>query len=395
MYLSSFVHRESLFQLTHRWLCGRLQPNDGLLVTRILICDGFVLGETLDALMRKLLRVVHSEPPRVERVQFKGEIREAICRSTRDPDPRVSELVQDYRRRPEFYYRDVPINGAMALDPEGRLLGLYRLKRPRRIAEKANRYLANWIFEVVQARARRLAEERARVLRVPLELLVTPEEEMAREFIQAEEAIARAFREGTIQMDRAALTIQDVGGIKIVADEDSWERIREAIEGDADLEVTHTEEHSGDYKARSLVLRLPWDRHKVTRAFVENRSWEHYANRGIPQEELREGIEPWLKDAAPDLEVEVIFSTFLDMVESELGCCIHEERILAQRDTKVYKGYIPTNVEFLIEYLFSVGLSPKTRIDSLPIVLWGRYLPETMISHIRELYGVGENGPLY
>jgi hypothetical protein len=34
-------------------------------------------------------------------------------------------------------------------------------------------------------------------------------------------------------------------------------------------------------------------------------------------------------------------------------------------------------------------------VDSLPIVLWGRYLPETMISKIRELYGVGENGPLY
>lgn len=395
MYLSSFVHRESLFQLTHRWLCGRLQPDDGLLVTRILICDGFVLGETLDALMRKLLRVVHSEPLRVERVHLKGEIREAICRSARDPDPRVSELIQDYRRRPEFYYRDVPINGAMALDREGRLLGLYRLKRPRRIAEKANRYLANWIFEMVQARARRLAEERARVLRVPLELLVTPQEEMAREFIQAEEAIARAFREGTIQMDRAALTMQDVGGIKIVADEDSLERIRQAIEEDADLEVTHAEEHSGDYKARSLVLRLPWDREKVTMAFVEKRAWEHYANRGIPLEELREGIEPWLEDAAPDLQVEVIFSTFSDMVESELGCCIHEERILAQRYTKVYKGYIPTNVEFLIEYLFSVGLSPKTKIDSLPIVLWGRYLPETMISRIRELYGVGENGPLY
>lgn len=395
MFLSSFVHRESLFELTHRWLCARLQPDDGLVVTRILICDGFVLGETLDALLRRLLEVIHPQPLRVERVHLKGQIREAICQSAREPDPRVSELIQDYRRRPEFYYRDVPINGAIALDREGTLLGMYRLKRPRRIAEKANRYLANWIFEMVQARARRLAEERARVLKVPLELLVTPPEEMAREFAQAEGAIASSFREGTIQMDRAALTIQDVGGIKIVADENSLERVNQAIEEDRDLAVIQRDEHRGDYRARSLVLRLPWDRDRVTRAFLEKRAWEHYANRGIPMEELREGIGSWLDDAAPDLQVEVILSTFSDMVESELGCCIHEERILAQRDTKVYRGYIPTNVEFLMEYLFSVGLSPQTRVDSLPIVLWGRYLPETMISRIRELYGVGENGPLY
>ena len=395
MYLSSFVHREALFELTRRWLCARLEPDDGLLVTRILICDGFVLGETLETLSKRLLGMVHPGPFQIKRIHLKGELREALCRSARDPDPRVGELIRSYMERPEFFYSDVPINGAMALDREGRLLGLYRLKRPRRIAEKANRYIANWIFQMVQEKARRLAEERARVLRIPLELLLTPQEEMAQEFIRAEEAIAGSFREGKVQMDRSALTINDIGGIKIVAEEEALARLEEILGGEPDLEVVEREEHKGEYRARSFILKHTWDREAVCKAFLERKAWKHYANRGIPEEELASGIESWLEDAAPDLYLEVMLSTFPDMVESELGCCIHEERILAQRDTKVYKGYIPANVEFLVEYLFSVGLSPQTRIDSLPIVLWGRYLPETMISKIRELYGVGENGPLY
>jgi len=84
----------------------------------------------------------------------------------------------------------------------------------------------------------------------------------------------------------------------------------------------------------------------------------------------------------------VILSTFPDMVESELGSSIHEERIITQRDNKPYKGYIPVNVEFLVEYLFAVGFSPKVHVDYLPIKLWGRYLPDTVISHIRDLYQI-------
>lgn len=395
MYLSGFVHREAFFQLTRRWLCAKLEPEDGLLITRTLICDGFVLGEMLERIIRRLLRAVHPGPFRLERIHLKGELREAICRSVQEPSPRVLELVQDYRKRPEFYYRDVPINGVMALDQAGRLLGLYRLKRPRRIAEKANRYIANWIFQMVQEKARRLAEERARVLRIPLELLLTPQEEMAQEFVRAEEEIARSFREGTVQMDRSPLTINDVGGIKIVAEQEALENLERVLEEEPELEVVEKEEYKGEYRARSFILKHTWDKQGVCRAYLEKEGWRRYLNRGVPEEELASGIEPWLEDAASELYLEIMFSTFSDMVESELGSCIHEERILAQRDTKVYKGYIPANVEFLVEYLFSVGLSPKTKVESLPIVLWGRYLPETMISKIRALYGVGENGPLY
>ena len=62
MYLTSFIHREDLFNITERWLCGRLKPDDGLRITQILICDGFVLGETLETMTNLLLGMICEGP---------------------------------------------------------------------------------------------------------------------------------------------------------------------------------------------------------------------------------------------------------------------------------------------------------------------------------------------
>ena len=61
MYLSSFIHRDHLFDIAERWLLGRLEADDGLRVTQILICDGFVLGQTLEAMVKLLLELMHGE----------------------------------------------------------------------------------------------------------------------------------------------------------------------------------------------------------------------------------------------------------------------------------------------------------------------------------------------
>jgi len=49
------------------------------------------------------------------------------------------------------------------------------------------------------------------------------------------------------------------------------------------------------------------------------------------------------------------------------------------------------NVEFIVEYLFAVGFSPRIDIDLVPIKLWGRYVPETLASYIRQLYNLPEH----
>lgn len=390
MYLSSFVHREDLFNIAERWFRGRPDPYDALRLTEILICDGFIIGETLEIVAGVLLETLYQEPIHRKRIHFKGELRDAVCQCAHDVTPRIEELCRLYRMNPDFFYREAPINGVMCLDEAGRLLGVYRIKRPRRIAEKANRKIANWIFGIVQERALEMAEERARGAGLPLDWLITPEKEMIEEFIRAETQIARSFAEGSIRFDRAALTINDVGGMKVIADAGRLAHLETILEGAPDFKIIDKHNFAGKYRATNLVLEVTWDAEHICRRFKDGMSWEKYANRGIPEEQLKKGFASLLDGARPTLNVELMLSTFPDMMESELGNSIHEQMITAQRDNRIYKGYIPMNIEFLLELLFAVGFSPRVSIDQVPIKLWGRYLPDTLISYIRRLYGFPE-----
>lgn len=395
VYLTSFIHRENLLNIAERWFCGHPEEGDALRLTEIFICDGFVVGETLDMITRRLLSGIYPGPFQGKRLRFKGELRDTLCRCHCRVTPRMEDLFCLYLKKPDFFYQEAPINGMMCLDEKEQLVGLYRIKRPRRIAEKANRKIANWIFQIVQNRARKMAEDRATAFGIPLYMLVTPEAEMVKEFKNAENAISKSFSEGTIEFSKEDLTIHDVGGIKIVAETEKLKHLEEELSQDPSLRIVEEEEYYGNYQAKSLILEVSWDAEQVCRRYRDTRRWEKYLNRGIPEEALKRGLEPLLVGAGGKIFVELILTTYPDLVESELGNSIHEERILTQRDNKIYKGYIPTNVEFLLEYLFAVGFSPQTRIESLPIKLWGRYLPDTLVSEIRRLYHLPEYDLFY
>ncbi len=386
MYLTSFIHRKELLRIAERWLCGRPGPDDAMKLTQIFICDGYVLGLTLDSVIGKILGKVYPAEFRKVRIRSKGQLRDALCDYAGEISPRMAYLFGCYRKNPEYFYYQTPINGVLCIDGRGRFLATYRIKRPKRIAEKANRRIASWIFETVRNKAVSMAMTRAEKSGVALERLVTPPDLMEREFIEAEESIANSFREGTIRFDRSAITINDVGGVKILGSKEQLAKVEIALRGDPEIGVQDRESFSGNYQATSLILDIPWDAEEVCRRFIDSKCWKKYINRGIPESELKKGIEPFMENSESRMKIELIMSTPEAMVESELGDSIHEERILSQRDVKPYKGYIPINVEFLLEYLFAVGFSPTVKIDDLPIKLWGRYLPDTLVMYIRRLY---------
>jgi hypothetical protein len=85
-----------------------------------------------------------------EPIHFKGELRDVISFSTQEITPRLNELIYLYESNPDFFYKEAPVNGVIYLGKKRQFLGFYRIKRPRRIAEKANRYIENWIFKAVQ-----------------------------------------------------------------------------------------------------------------------------------------------------------------------------------------------------------------------------------------------------
>ena len=191
-----------------------------------------------------------------------------------------------------------------------------------------------------------------------------------------------------------AVTIQDVGAIKIVAESEQLEQIEHQLTNTLGIKVIEREDFIGKYQATNLILEIQWDPIYICKRYRESSAWERYKGRGIPEEGLKKGLEQFLADTERTLNVEIILTTFPDLVESELGTSIHEERILSQRDNKRYKGYIPMNVEFIVEYLFAVGFSPRIDIDQVPIKLWGRYLPETLALYIRHLYNLPDNNLL-
>ena len=393
MYITSFIHREELLHIAKRWLCGRPLPSDAMQLTRIFICDGYVLGETLETVTEKIVGKFCTDECRKVRIRFKGELRDALCKCNGPISPRMEYLFERYRHNREYFYYQTPINGVLCVDDGGRLIGSYRIKRPKRIAEKANRRIANWIFETVQKQALTMARARATKVGIPFDELITSREEMDREFIEAEGSIAESFRAGTVRFDRSSITLDDVGGIKILGTREQLAKFENVLRSDPSILVGERENFYGNYEATSLILDIPWDREEVCRKFREN--WQNYTNRGISASELKKGIEPYMENSEARIKIELILSTTEAMVESELGNSIHEERIMAQRDFKPYKGYIPMNVEFLLEYLFAVGFSPAAEIGDVPIKLWGRYLPDTLVMYIRQLYKLPQHDLFY
>ena len=390
MYLTSFIHREQLFEIAERWICGRPASDDIERFTEILIGDGFVLGEFLENFTRLLLGILYEKPFTKKHIHSKGELRDVLTRNPNGTNPRLKELFSLYQKNPDYFYREAPINGVVCLDDDDHLLGIYRIKRSKRIAEKANRRIASWIYKKVQSVAQDMAGERARQSQIPLEWFVTPREEMIREFIRAEEEVAQNFKEGLIKFERSALILYDVGAIKIIADFEKLNFLEKTLLEHSKIRVIEKEDFKGNYQATNLILEIGWETEQACRAFRDRRGWEKYLDRGIPESRLKKGLEPFLEGAQPTLIIELILSTFPDLVESELGKSIHEERIIAQRGDHSYRGFIPINVEFLIEYLFAAGFSPKMRIEHVPIKLWGRYLPETLSSYVRSLYNLPE-----
>lgn len=390
MYLTSFIHRVELLEIVERWLCGRPEGYDAALLTRIFICDGYVLGEILDETIGEIVGRFHDEGFRRVRIRCKGQLRDALFHLAGERSARIEYLLDCYRQNPEYYFYQTPVSGVICLGEGERLIASYRIKRPKRIAEKANRHIAGWIFDTVQKRARGMARERAEKSGVPLEHMITPPEAMEREFIEAEESIAASFRQGDIRFDRTSITINDVGGMKVIGSKEQLTRIESALRSDSRIGVGERQSFHGNYEAASLILEVPWDPEAVCRKYRDSRAWERFVNRGIESSELRKGLEPLVENAEERISIELMLCTPEALVESELGNSLHEERMILQRDFKPYRGYIPTNVEFLLEYLFAVGFSPKAQITEVPIKLWGRYLPDTLAMFVRELFELPE-----
>jgi len=263
-----------------------------------------------------------------------------------------------------------------------------------RVAEKVSFRLVEALFKEIRAKARQLAERRAEEAGVPLAAFVSSEEAMQNDFVRAEEAVARSFMDRTIHIEAGALTINDIIGFKVVAPQETLDRIPAILGDEAGIEVVEIQKHSGNYNAVNLLLDLDLPPANALTARLLGMDWDIAGQRGLNPEDVRRDIADYVNRGATSVRIELILTTPEELMEAEFGRSIHELRVLRLRQRQEYNGPLGQNAGYLIEYMLALAASPTIRIPEIPIKMYGRYLPEEIAALKCTLHGNAIDGGL-
>ena len=395
--IGSYVHRSLLCDIIRRWMFGDLRPTDGDQVTRLVHFNNIYVSRYLDIFSRWVLEALHGAGVESRTVALKGELKDALVENPAYRNARVDELIRDYRGSPGRYYRETPFYGTLYFRDPGEgphCLGASRIKRIRRLAEKAARRIIDQIFMNIREHAEALAEERARFLGVSRSHLVSSREEMIAEFLRAEERFLDDLRNRRALSGMGPLVINDVAGLKIILERESQERLKEILLSRDACDIVEEETHKGKYNATNYIVRFVPPREEIVSVPLGDRILRILSHRGWSGEAAAEEFREFILTGERSVYLEIIVSTYQETLESEIGRSIHEDRIVAQRLSRPYRGHLAVNVEYLMEYLFFFPFSQQAEIKELPIRLWYRYLPDYFDEVVKEMFQIPLTGAL-
>jgi hypothetical protein len=388
MHLTSITHRKQLFDLATRWFADSPHPEDGRFLTQAFIYENIITAGTVRNLLTGIREVVHPKPIRLLRLRTKDELRDAIVQSCTEPTTREAELFRLYRRRPEEFFPGTPTDVVLGLRADGSILGMARVKRLRRIAEKGSRRVADRLAGAINERATAIALRRAETYGIPLRQLLSSKSEMAEDFAQAERIVSRTFQDGVLVFQPEDLRIDDGIGLKFVGTPEELDTIEEAIRNHPSVLGVAREEHRGLYNDINLLVDLELPRPEQVIELERHRDWSTLAGRGLRPDELARAFPGYVLGGERSFRAEVILTTRADLVESEFGNAIHEARIIEQRQSTPYSGRIASNASFIITHMLMLALSPTIATPELPVKMWGRYLPDVYSVAIWKLFGI-------
>jgi hypothetical protein len=393
--INSYLHRDVLSDIIRRWMYDRVRPSDADLIARLVHFNHVYVSRYLDLFAVRIFGALH--PQFFSRtVRLKGDLKDALVADPPCCNERVDELILNYRLNPGRYYRETPFNGTLYFaqrDGSAAYIGSSRIKRARRLAEKSARRIIDWIFDSIKSRADTLADERARLLGIPRERLVTAPEDMTEEFLIAEQHLLDDLREGRpIAGDGGILAINDVAGLKVVLEEPEQPKLIEVLDRFPDCEIVEEEKHDGRYNATNLIIRFRPPRKKILSRPLGPGILNFMQGRGISPGEINQSFVEFVRSGEESILLEIIFSNYQEMLESEIGRCIHEDRIIEQRLRQQYRGPLARNIEYLLEYLFVFPVSYQRVLGELPIKIWNRYLPEYFDEILKQLFHIPSDG---
>jgi len=389
--ITSYLHRERLCDMIRRWMKDEPRRRDVEEIPRLVHFNNLFVSRYLRLFTEDLFTGMHRLKMEPRRARLKGDLKDVIIENMPYRNPRIDELVQNYLASPELYYRETPFHGTLYFTLQGgakRYVGSNRIKRVRRLAEKSARRIIDWIFSAIKKQADQLAEQRARILGISRDRLITPPEDMIAEFLNSESRLLEDLKHHRPISDPEEMIINDVAGIKIIVEDPEQCNVLRMIEARPDCEIIEIEPHTGLYNAVNLIVRYRPPQERILPAPLGEGFLRVMRRRGVSPDEITRQFREFILSGEQTVQLEIILCNYEEMLESEIGRCIHEDRIIRQRLDQQYNGQLARNIEYLMEYLFAFPASTETRLDELPVKLWHRYLPDYFDEMMRRLFHV-------
>ena len=161
-----------------------------------------------------------------------------------------------------------------------------------------------------------------------------------------------------------------------------------------DCDILEKERHTGKYNATNLIVSYKPPVEEILIQPLSKKITDMMQIRGLSPEESNTAFSEFVRSGEEDIHMEIIVSDYEEMLESEIGRCMHEDRIIEQRLRQQYRGHLAKNIEYIMEYSFTFPSSPQVQLGELPIKLWNRYLPDYFEEVLKCLFQIPQSSIL-
>ena len=395
--ISSYLHRNDLSDIVRRWMYGYVHPSDADTIAQLVHFNNAYVSRYLKRFSEKVFQDLHQCTLNMRPAFLKRDLKDIIVANPPYHNSRIDALIYNYYAEPGRFYRETPFHATLFFkrqDGIDEYIGSHRIKRVHRLAEKSARKIIDMIFDTIRKRADLLADERARFLGISRHQLLTSQEEMIEEFLKAENRLLEDFRQKREIQYAEDMVINDVAGMKVILDDSDQGRLLTVLDRMGDCEIVEHERHSGRYNATNLIVSFKPPRKEILMQPLSKTIIEIMQIRGLSPEESNNAFIEFVESGEECVNLEIIVSNYEEMLESEIGRCMHEDRIIEQRLRQQYRGHLARNIAYLMEYLFTFPVSGKLELGELPIKLWNRYLPDYFDEVLRNLFQVPQSTAL-
>ncbi len=387
--INNFLYRQEFSALTRRWFHNQLDNNDPPRLKELINYNSLWLERINKYITQWLFSRLTGQPVHVQQVNTKGELKDLLVQNPPYVNDRILHLIERYQRNPERYFRETPFLGTLfAVQRNGQwaYVGSSRIKRVRRIAEKGARRITDYIFARLQDQTR----DQTQLSQTPKswnQPWSVSAEAMLDEYERAERNLSATLRRGHLFAPHLEFVLDDVLGLKVIVEPEQEKEVLQLLERDTQCELVEIEQHRGHYNATNVVFRFFPNIEEMLAPKLSSLALDRLSFRGI-SDTAQEKFCSFVREGEPSIHIELIMTQYQEMLESEIGRSMHEQRLLRQRVNQSYRGHLARNVSYLMEYIFAWGISPRTTISKLPIQIWNQYLPDYFDEVIKDLFQI-------